>query len=436
MERENKTYKILLLGSGAREHAIAWKIAQSPLCERLYISPANAGMNAVGEVVNLGNDFETIKNFAVEKQIDILVVGNEQPLVDGVADSFATDARTSHINVIGPKKQGAMLEGSKDFAKEFMLRHSIPTARYRTFGKQEVEEAKQFLNELKAPYVLKADGLAAGKGVVILDTIEEAEKELEAMLAEAKFGEASAKVVIEEFLSGIECSVFVLTDGKHYVTLPEAKDYKRIGEGDTGLNTGGMGSVSPVVFADKEFMRKVEERIIKPTVSGLQKDAVDYRGFIFIGLMSVAGDPYVIEYNVRMGDPETESVMPRIDSDLVEAFVKVGATELDKYTLKVNPDYCTTVMLVSKGYPESYEKGKKMSGMEDCKNCMLFHAGTKTDESGNTLTAGGRVLAVTSFGKTMQEALARCYSEAEKITFEGKTYRRDIGADLIKLSKQ
>lgn len=436
MERENKTYKILLLGSGAREHAIAWKIAQSPLCERLYISPANAGMNAVGEVVNLGSDFETIKNFAVEKAIDILVVGNEQPLVDGVADSFAEDARTNHITVIGPKKQGAMLEGSKDFAKEFMLRHSIPTARYRTFGKQEIEEAKQFLKELKAPYVLKADGLAAGKGVVILDTIEEAERELEAMLGEAKFGEASAKVVIEEFLSGIECSVFVLTDGKHYVTLPEAKDYKRIGEGDTGLNTGGMGSISPVVFADGEFMRKVEERIIRPTVSGLQTDGIDYRGFIFIGLMSVAGDPYVIEYNVRMGDPETESVMPRVESDLVEAFVKVGARELDKYTLKVNPDYCTTVMLVSKGYPESYEKGKTMSGMESCKNCMLFHAGTKADESGNILTSGGRVLAVTSFGKTMEEALANCYCEAEKISFEGKTYRRDIGADLIKLSKQ
>ncbi len=436
MERENKTYKILLLGSGAREHAIAWKIAQSPLCEKLYISPANAGMNAVGEVVNLGSDFENIKNFAVEKAIDILVVGNEQPLVDGVAASFADDARTHHINVIGPKKHGAMLEGSKDFAKEFMLRHSIPTARYRTFGKQELEAAKQFLKELKAPYVLKADGLAAGKGVVILDTIEEAEKELEAMLGKAKFGEASAKVVIEEFLSGIECSVFVLTDGKHFVTLPEAKDYKRIGEGDTGLNTGGMGSVSPVVFADKEFMRKVEERIIRPTVSGLQKDGIEYRGFIFIGLMSVEGEPYVIEYNVRMGDPETESVMPRIESDLVEAFLRVGDGELDKYTLRVNPDYCATVMLVSKGYPENYEKGKRMNGMELCSDCMLFHAGTKADESGNTLTAGGRVLAVASFGKTLSEALAHCYAEAEKITFEGKTYRRDIGADLIKLSKQ
>lgn len=414
---------------------MAHKIKQSPLCEKLYISPANAGMRAEGECVNLGSDFDKIRDFAVENRIDMLVVGNEQPLVDGIADSFAGDARTSHIVVIGPTKQGAQLEGSKDFAKHFMEKYAIPTAKYRTFGAAELEEAKRFLGTLQAPYVLKADGLAAGKGVVILPTLEEAERELEAMLKDAKFGKASAKVVIEQFLDGIECSVFVLTDGKHYVLLPEAKDYKRIGEGDTGLNTGGMGSVSPVVFADGEFMRKVEERIVVPTIKGLQSEGIDYRGFIFVGLMSVAGEPYVIEYNVRMGDPETESVMPRVESDLVEAFDLVGKGELDKYELKIRKDFCTTVMLVSKGYPESYEKGKRMSGMENCKNCLLFHAGTKADESGDIVTAGGRVIAVTCFGGTMEEALANCYAEAEKITFEGKTYRRDIGKDLIEWKK-
>ncbi len=414
---------------------MAHKIKQSPLCEKLYISPANAGMRAEGECVNLGSDFEKIKNFAVESRIDMLVVGNEQPLVDGIADSFAKDARTSRITVIGPKQAGAQLEGSKDFAKHFMEKYSIPTAKYRTFDVAELEEAKRFLRTIQAPYVLKADGLAAGKGVVILPTLEEAERELEAMLKDAKFGKASAKVVIEQFLSGIECSVFVLTDGKHYVLLPEAKDYKRIGEGDTGLNTGGMGSVSPVVFADGEFMRKVEERIVVPTIKGLQSEGIDYRGFIFVGLMSVAGEPYVIEYNVRMGDPETESVMPRVESDLVEAFDLVGKGELDKYELKIRKDVCATVMLVSKGYPESYEKGKRMSGMENCKNCLLFHAGTKADESGDIVTAGGRVIAVTCFGGTMEEALANCYAEAEKITFEGKTYRRDIGKDLIEWKK-
>ena len=427
--------KILLLGSGAREHAIAKKIRESKLCKELYISPANAGMISEGECVNLGSDFENIKAFAIEKGIDILVVGNEQPLVDGIADSFASDERTCHINVIGPKKAAAMLEGSKDFAKEFMFKNNIPTARYRTFGKEDLNEAKQFLKTMNPPYVLKADGLAAGKGVVILPTLEEAEAELDAMLSQAKFGDASAKVVIEEFLSGIECSVFVLTDGKHYKILPEAKDYKRIGEGDTGLNTGGMGSVSPVVFADKEFMQKVEDRIIRPTIEGLQKDNLEYRGFIFIGLMSVVGEPYVIEYNVRMGDPETESVMPRIESDLVEAFDLIGKGELDKYEMKIKSDYCTTVMLVSKGYPESYEKGKVMSGMDLCEDCFLFHAGTKADEEGRILTAGGRVIAVTSFGKTMQEALANCYRQAERIDFEGKTLRRDIGKDLMNLLK-
>lgn len=425
--------KILLLGSGAREHAIAKKIAESKKTSELIVSPGNVGISQIAKCENISSDNEAIKQYIIENNVDMLVVGNEQPLADGIADCLFEDERTRNLMVIGPKQKGAALESSKDFAKDFMVRHNIPTAKYQSFGKDELNQAIDFLKTLSAPYVLKADGLAAGKGVVISETLEQAEEELKEMLANAKFGKASEKVVIEQFLKGIECSVFVLTDGEHYCVLPEAKDYKRIGEGDTGLNTGGMGSVSPVNFATKEFLEKVENKIIKPTIEGLQKDAIEYKGFIFIGLMNVEGEPYVIEYNVRMGDPETESVFPRIESDIVEAFELVAKGRLNEYELKVSEKVCATVFLVSKGYPENYEKGKLMTGFDSVSDCNLFHAGTKAGEGSQILTSGGRVIAVSCFGSSMQEALNKCYENIEKIDFEGKTFRRDIGKDLMNL---
>lgn len=425
--------KILLLGSGAREHAIAKKIVESKKTSELIVSPGNVGINQIAKCVNISSNNEDIKQYIIDNNIDMLVVGNEQPLADGIADCLYGDERTRNLMVIGPKQKGAALESSKDFAKDFMVRHNIPTARYKSFGKDELNQAIDFLKTLSAPYVLKADGLAAGKGVVISETLAEAEEELKQMLANSKFGKASEKVVIEEFLKGIECSVFVMTDGKHYYILPEAKDYKRIGEGDTGLNTGGMGSVSPVNFATKEFLDKVENKIIKPTIKGLQEDAIEYKGFIFIGLMNVEGEPYVIEYNVRMGDPETESVFPRIESDIVEAFELISQERLNEYELKVSEKVCTTVFLVSKGYPEDYEKGKIMTGLDRVVDCNLFHAGTKAGEGSQILTSGGRVIAVSCFGNTMQDALNKCYENIEKIDFDGKTFRRDIGKDLLNL---
>lgn len=425
--------KILLLGSGAREHAIAKKIAESKNTSELIVSPGNVGISQIAKCVNISSDNEAIKRYIIENNVDMLVVGNEQPLADGIADCLFEDEKTRNLMVIGPKQKGAALESSKDFAKDFMIRHNIPTARYKSFGKDELNQAIDFLKTLSAPYVLKADGLAAGKGVVICQSLSEAEEELKQMLENSKFGKASEKVVIEEFLKGIECSVFVLTDGEHYCVLPEAKDYKRIGEGDTGLNTGGMGSVSPVNFASKEFLDKVENKIIKPTIEGLQQDAIEYKGFIFIGLMNVEGEPYVIEYNVRMGDPETESVFPRIESDIVEAFELVSKGRLNEYELKVSEKVCATVFLVSKGYPENYEKGKLITGFDSVSDCNLFHAGTKAGEGSQILTSGGRVIAVSCFGTTMQDALSKCYENIEKIDFEGKTFRRDIGKDLMNL---
>ena len=425
--------KILLLGSGAREHAIAKKIAESKKTSELIVSPGNVGISQIAKCENISSDNEAIKQYIIENNVDMLVVGNEQPLADGIADCLFEDERTRNLMVIGPKQKGAALESSKDFAKDFMVRHNIPTARYKSFGKDELNQAIDFLKSLSAPYVLKADGLAAGKGVVICQSLSEAEEELKQMLNNSKFGKASEKVVIEQFLKGIECSVFVLTDGEHYCVLPEAKDYKRIGEGDTGLNTGGMGSVSPVNFATKEFLEKVENKIIKPTIVGLKQDAIEYKGFIFIGLMNVEGEPYVIEYNVRMGDPETESVFPRIESDIVEAFELVSKGRLNEYELKVSEKVCATVFLVSKGYPENYEKGKLMTGFDSVSDCNLFHAGTKAGEGSQILTSGGRVIAVSCFGTTMQDALSKCYENIEKIDFEGKTFRRDIGKDLMNL---
>jgi phosphoribosylamine---glycine ligase len=422
---------ILLLGSGGREHALAWKMLQSPLCTKLFVAPGNAGTESIAINVNLKpTDFEAIKKLVLQENIDMVVVGPEDPLVEGIYDYFLKDEQLQSIPVVGPSKLGAQLEGSKEFAKEFMVKHQIPTAAYDSFTKETVEKGCQFLETLQPPYVLKADGLAAGKGVLILHNLKEAQQELRNMLVDAKFGQASSKVVIEEFLDGIELSCFVLTDGKNYKILPTAKDYKRIGERDTGLNTGGMGAISPVPFADATLLEKIEKRIVIPTITGLQKDGIPYKGFVFIGLINVKGEPIVIEYNVRMGDPETEVVIPRLKNDLVELFVAVANGKLDEVQLEIDERSAATVMIVSGGYPEDYEKGKVISGIENIQDSIIFHAGTKT-ENGKVVSNGGRVLAVTSFGNDFQEAIKKSYQNIEKLHFDTMYYRKDIGFDLL-----
>ncbi len=421
---------VLILGSGGREHAFAWKISKSSLCKKLLVAPGNAGTSELGTNVNIGvNDFEKIKELVLEEEVMLVIVGPEDPLVNGIFDFFQADEALKDIILIGPSKEGAQLEGSKEFAKQFMFRHNIPTAKYQAFTKENLAEGYAFLESLEAPYVLKADGLAAGKGVLILNDLQKAKGELKAMVADAKFGTASSTVVIEEFLDGIELSVFVLTDGESYKILPSAKDYKRIGERDMGLNTGGMGAISPVPFADRFYIEKVEREIIRPTIEGLQKDNITYQGFIFIGLINVKGEPKVIEYNVRMGDPETEVVIPRIKSDFLNLLQGIGDGTFSEKDLEITDEVATTVMLVAGGYPEAYEKGKEITGTETVDKSIVFHAGTKND-NGTIKTNGGRVIALTSFGETMEKALVKSFDSAEKISFEGKYYRKDIGFDL------
>jgi len=427
----DKAMNVLLIGSGGREHTLAWKLEQSPKLGKLFISPGNAGTANHGTNVSVDwKNFEALKNFLLSEEIGMLVIGPEDPLVDGLHDRIAADSQTKEIVVIGPKKQAAQLEGSKDFSKEFMFKYGIPTANYKSFTLETMDQGFRFLEDIKSPYVLKADGLASGKGVVILDNLDEALAEFKAMLQDEKFGAASKTVLIEEFLSGVECSVFVLTDGINYISLPEAKDYKRIGEGDTGLNTGGMGSISPVSFADADFMKKVESRIIEPTINGLKNEKIDFSGFIFFGLIKVKGNPYLIEYNVRLGDPETESLIPRLENDLLDLFFAVGEKHLDEKTVQFSSKTTASVMLVSGGYPEAYEKNKVITGLGLVEDCLVFHAGTKQNEQGEILTNGGRVIAITAFGNNREEALTKAYKEAEKVQFEGKYLRSDLGFDL------
>ena len=432
LQNNNTTnMNVLILGSGGREHAFALKLAESKKVKSLFVAPGNAGTHAIATNVNISpTDFKAIKDLVLEKQINMVVVGPEAPLVEGVHDFFLADDQLKNIPVIGPKKDGALLEGSKDFSKKFMEKYGVPTAKYKSFTKENLIDGFAFLETLHAPYVLKADGLAAGKGVLILNSLDEAKKELEEMVSNQKFGEASTTVVIEEFLKGIELSVFVLTDGKNYKILPSAKDYKRIGEGDVGLNTGGMGAISPVPFADADFLNKVENLVVKPTIKGLQKEGIDYKGFIFIGLMNDNGNPFVVEYNVRMGDPETEVVLPRIESDLFDLFEGVAHQNLHEKIFSISSQTATTVMLVSGGYPEAYEKGKEITGVDNVTNVTVFHAGT-TFKDNKILTSGGRVTAITGFGDTIEKALETSYNEISKISFDKMNFRKDIGFDLV-----